>query len=168
MVDRIGDKPGPDGPDEETVLRAWDMRVERRSLAYIAEQLKVSISSAKRYVKAGRELAEAIDYSEATNPARVMNLQAERERSAAVLDLVQGWLVDYVEAGGDEVQAATVVLKGEERRAKLLGLDAERVARLSLEQGGEPPAPSPTAVAAVRQYQQERERARGAQNESEQ
>lgn len=140
--------PTPDGDDPVEVQhwRAWELHVEGRSLAYIGEALRISKTSAHRYVAAGRDLASQLDYLDRTR---------ERETGAAVMALVRSWMVDAVESGNaDPVAAGMVVIKAEERRAKLLGLDAP--ARVEVNAGGLPPTVPGEVVDAVNAYRQGR------------
>lgn len=149
-----GSRPGPDGPDEETVLRAWDMRVAGKSPAHIAETFKVSVSTAKRYVKAGRDLAEVVEFSaKVADPLQFVDIRNEQQRQAATVDRVIEWMSDYVDNGGDEVQASMVVLKALERRAKALGSDPPTAARLTLEAPQPPPTVPGHVVEAIESYQ---------------
>lgn len=144
----VSNVPGPgEDPTEYAHWRAWELHVEGRSLSHIGEQLGISKTSAHRYVAAGRDLAAQLDY---------LDRRRERETGAAVMEMVRGWMVDHVEAGGDAVQAAQVVIKAEERRAKLLGLDAPQ--RLAVSDDRRPPTVPGEVVDAVNAYRDARAR----------
>lgn len=142
------DVPPPvEDPTELAHWRAWELHVEGRSLSFIGEKLKVSKTSAHRYVAAGRDLAAQLDY---------LDRRRERETGAAVMELVRGWMVDVVDSGGDAILAAGVVIKAEERRAKLLGLDAPT--RISTDDGRVPVTVPGEVVDAVAAFRSERAR----------
>lgn len=131
--------PGPDGPPEETLIKAWQLRVLHGiSPADIAVELDVSPRTVKRYVKLGRELLEQLEYLDRQRGE--LDRNAVREDSAAVMDMVRSWMVEYKDQGGDPVQAALVVIKAEERKAKALGEQA--LARLEVGPTAPPAVPS--------------------------
>lgn len=145
----VPDPPAADDPTELRQYRAWELHVEGRSLAYIGERLGTSRTTAHRDVAAGRDLAAQLDY---------LDHRRERETAAAVMELVRSWMVDEVTRGGDAILASHVVIKAEERRAKLLGLDAPT--RIAVRDDRARPAPTVPGevVDAVAAYRTERAR----------
>lgn len=138
---RVGAKRGPDGPSEEQQLRAWEMRVAGSSNAAIAEKFEISVTTAKRWVRAGRELAEVVDYTDRIiDPAKRIDLEVEQARQLATVDMVIAWMGGYIERGGEEDKAATVVLKALERRAAATGSDPPRRLAVRDDRGSGPDA----------------------------
>ena len=100
----------------------WEMSVRRRrSMAYIAEELGVSKTTVHRWVHQGEELAAQADY---------LNVIRGRRAGISIMDAVQEWMLDLRDnpdiSIDQEIAAAAVVIKAEERRDRLGGFEAPR------------------------------------------
>lgn len=131
------------GPDPEQVAKAWELHAhEGRSARYIAEQLHISPDTAARWVREGKAAEQYID---------LLDRAEERVRMATRLDFYTGALVSEFQAGAAKLtEVIPILLKIEERRAKLVGLDAPT--RVAIEDASQP-EPDPRTVAAVRAAQ---------------
>lgn len=130
---------GRPGPSDEIVTKAWELRVKGAGLARIAEELGIARSTAREYVDRGRELEQAQDWLDWRN---------ERITGAAVMEAVRMVMFEAIDNGGDPVAAASVIIKAEERRSLLLGLDAPKRIALSADTP-EPPTIDATTMAVI-------------------
>ena len=106
----------------ELKIRAWELHTRRRrSMAYIAEELGVSKTTVHRWVHQGEELAAQVDY---------LNVIRGRRTGISIMDAVQEWMFDLRDNPeitiDQQVAAAAVVIKAEERRDRLGGFEAPR------------------------------------------
>lgn len=116
---------GPAGPDEATLIKAWRLKaVNGLSVQQVADELKVSHTTAKRWVKDGRELVSELEYIDTQR--QMVDRHPIRVDGAAVMDELRRLLFEYVDQGGDVLAAADRIIKAEERKARLLG-EGERV-----------------------------------------
>lgn len=131
-------------PDPERVAKAWELHAhEGRSARYIAEKLGISPDTAARWVRDGKAAEQYID---------LLDRAEERVRMATRLDFYTGALVSEWNGGvAKATEVIPILLKIEERRAKLVGLDAPT--RISVDDGTVPEV-DPRTVAAVRAAQQ--------------
>lgn len=132
-------------PDPELVAKAWELHAhEGRSARYIAEKLQVSPDTAARWVRDGKAAEQYID---------LLDRAEERVRMATRLDFYTGALVsEWNEGAAKAAEVIPILLKIEERRAKLVGLDAPT--RVSVEDD-RVVAVDPKVVAAVRAAQRQ-------------
>lgn len=142
---------GPPPPSPELVARAYELHLEGCSLVRVAEHLtaetgrRVARSTVYEWVKQARSTEVYIELFERAE---------EVQRSSLRLDIALGIVVDALRTrGSDPVEVAKVIVKIEERRARLLGLDAPT--RVSVEDSTTPPEVDPATVAAVRAMRQE-------------
>ena len=118
-------RPGPAGPDDRTLVRAWKLKtLDGLFVQQVADELGVSHATAKRYIKAGRDVVAELEYLDTQR--QHLDRHPIRVDGAAVMDMVRGWLVQAVNDGADVFRAAELVIKAEERKARLLG-EAQRV-----------------------------------------
>lgn len=131
-------------PDPELVAKAWELHAhEGRSARYIAEKLNISPDTAARWVREGKAAEQYID---------LLDRAEERVRMATRLDFYTGALVSEWHGGvAKAVEVIPILLKIEERRAKLVGLDAPT--RIAVEDSRSLEV-DPATVAAVRKAQQ--------------
>lgn len=131
------------GPDPDKVAEAWEYHAhEGRSVRWIAEKLKISPSTAADWVKQGRAAEQWID---------LLDRAEERMRMATRLDFYTGMAMSAFNEGSIDVEKVLpLLLKIEDRRAKLGGLDAPT--RVAIESDREK-EPDPRTVAAVRAVQ---------------
>lgn len=131
-------------PDPELVAKAWELHAnEGRSARYIAEQLHISPDTAARWVREGKAAEQYID---------LLDRAEERVRMATRLDFYTGALVSEWNGGlAKASEVIPILLKIEERRAKLVGLDAPT--RIAVEDTRSLEV-DPATVAAVRKAQQ--------------
>jgi hypothetical protein len=131
-------------PDPELVAKAWELHAhEGRSARYIAEKLHISPDTAARWVREGKAAEQYID---------LLDRAEERVRMATRLDFYTGALVSEWHGGvAKAVEVIPILLKIEERRAKLVGLDAPT--RIAVEDSRSLEV-DPATVAAVRKAQQ--------------
>lgn len=117
--------PGPAGPDEQTLVRAWKLRaLDGLTIPQLAEELGSSITTVKRWVRDGRELVAQLEYSDTL---RTQLKRADlQEDAAAVMDMVRGWMVEQYNNGMDPFKCADIVIRAEERKARLLG-ESQRI-----------------------------------------
>ena len=87
----------------------------------IAEELGVSKTTVHRWVHQGEELAAQADY---------LNVIRGRRAGISIMDAVQEWMLDLRDnpdiSIDQEIAAAAVVIKAEERRDRLGGFEAPR------------------------------------------
>lgn len=125
------------------VALAWELAEQGWGVRYIAERIGRSPATAARYVKEGREAASWIE---------VLDRAEERARAAQRLDLYTSWLLaERSELGGKALEYVPVLLKVEERRAKLTGSDAPT--RVKVEDDRPAPTVDPETVRAIRAAQ---------------
>lgn len=116
-------------------------------MRWIAEKMSIPASTAHDWIKQGRAAEVYID---------LLDRAEERVRMATRLDFYTSMLMDQwrTQMTKEPTQASDIVpilLRIEERRAKLGGLDAPT--RVAVEDG-RTPEPDPRTVAAVRAAQQ--------------
>jgi hypothetical protein len=141
--------PGPNGPDNDTLVRAWRLRVlDALPLHEVAEKLGCSLSSAKRWIAQGRDLVAELAYLD--EQRTVLDRRNIREDQVAVMDEVRNWMIEARNQGLDVFKCAEIVIRAEERKAKALGEQA--MARLELAPAPELPRPSVETMRAIEAY----------------
>lgn len=130
------------------VARAWELAEQGYGVRYIGEAIGRSTATAARYVTEGREAATWIE---------ALNRAEERQRAALRLEMYTTWLLaERQEVGGSALEYVPVLLKIEERRARLTGSDAPT--RVAVSDGRAPVSVDPATVAAVREVTEAGER----------
>lgn len=125
----------------QLVARAWELAEAGHSTRYVAEHLRVSPATAWRYVREGREAASWLDQ---------LDRAEERSNARARLTMYADWLLTERQAvGGSALEYVPVLLKIEERLARLTGSDAPT--RVAVSDGRPPVTVDPATVAAVRE-----------------
>lgn len=123
------------------VARAWELAERGYSVRYIAEAIGKSVGTAHTYVKEGREAATWVE---------VLERHEERARARMRLSMYAEWLMEErAAAKGSALDYVPVLLKIEERLARLTGSDAPT--RVSVSDGRPPATVDPATVAAVRE-----------------
>lgn len=135
---------GRNGPSVETVARAWELRIEGRSLRYIAEDLGCAVETARRYVEQGR-VTEAWLRDDETDPSH------NRALFAAFLEkLISDGFDRYGPTGGGDYETvAPIILRAAVEKAKMLGLYAATKYDLISSGAPVPPQEMQDAIRAV-------------------
>lgn len=106
---------------------AFELRCQKKTFRQIADALGVSVCTAFQYVDEHWQKVEALTIEKA-DCLRQMELKTLDEMEARWMPLA---VHPEAEASGDSLKAVDRVLKIQERRAKLLGIDAPEKHELS-------------------------------------
>ena len=137
-----------DDPRPGLVARAWELAEKGYGVRYIGEAIGKSPATAARYVQEGREAATWVE---------VLERHEERARARMRLSMYAEWLMEErLAAQGSALEYVPVLLKIEERLARLTGSDAPT--RVAVSDGRPPVTVDPATVAAVREAAQASER----------
>lgn len=112
-------------------IKAWELRTQGRTVSEIAQELGVSVVTARNYLQRGLEAARETYTASAMDHIQVILGQLD--------GIISKWrqLADCPAAEGAD-RAAAIVLKALEQRAKLLGLDGKGAGLVTDGTGGGP------------------------------
>lgn len=131
------------GQDEDRprlIARAWELAEAGHSVRYVAEAIGRSVGTAHAYIREGREAAQWVE---------LLDRAEERARARMRLSMYADWLMTERQAvGGSALEYVPVLLKIEERLARLTGSDAPTRVAVSDQRG--PVTVDPATVAAIR------------------
>lgn len=123
------------------VARAWELAEQGYGVRYIGEAIGKSPATAARYAQEGREAATWIEMLDRTE---------ERARARMRLSMYAEWLMEERRAAkGSALEYVPVLLKIEERLARLTGSDAPT--RVAVSDGRGPVSVDAATVAACRE-----------------